>query len=261
MAGAPRVCGKLHRINQAKASLSARFAKRLPYARLQRMVESLDVARRRLVGRQQADLSAELATVGLGQAARASAGIDVGPSPGRGPKRVPESRERGQGGWFRARRSAKIESMTDTPAKPRRRWFRLAFSLRTLLVVVTLIGCWLGYQLNWIRQRHALLKSNTVRLRHDYFLFDAPPAPGLLWIFGEQGTGDLYRPPGADAETVDFIYRTMFKISPPRAAYRIAPSTNQEGISRGKSKAVRRGVLKRGRTRYSFGGRPELSLI
>ena len=42
--------------------------------------------------------------------------------------------------------------MTPAP-KPRR--FR--FSLRTLFVVVTLVGCWLGYQLNWIRQRHDML--------------------------------------------------------------------------------------------------------
>jgi hypothetical protein len=41
-----------------------------------------------------------------------------------------------------------------TPAT-KRRWFR--FSLRTLFVVVTLLCCWLGYQLNWIRQRHAVL--------------------------------------------------------------------------------------------------------
>ena len=33
-----------------------------------------------------------------------------------------------------------------------RRWFR--FSLRTMLVVVTMLGCWLGYQFNWIRQRN-----------------------------------------------------------------------------------------------------------
>ncbi len=36
-----------------------------------------------------------------------------------------------------------------------RRWFR--FSLRTMLVVVTLVGCWLGYQLNWIRERQRLI--------------------------------------------------------------------------------------------------------
>jgi hypothetical protein len=41
---------------------------------------------------------------------------------------------------------------------PKRRWPR--FSLRTLFVVVTVLGCWLGYQLNWIRQRHDFLARN-----------------------------------------------------------------------------------------------------
>jgi hypothetical protein len=34
---------------------------------------------------------------------------------------------------------------------PNRRWFQ--WSLRTLFVVVTVFGCWLGYEFNWIRQR------------------------------------------------------------------------------------------------------------
>ncbi len=33
-----------------------------------------------------------------------------------------------------------------------RRWF--VFSLRTLFVVMTLLGCWLGYQHNWVRKRN-----------------------------------------------------------------------------------------------------------
>ena len=37
---------------------------------------------------------------------------------------------------------------------PKRRWFR--FSLRMMFVVVTVFGCWLGYELNWIRQRHEI---------------------------------------------------------------------------------------------------------
>ena len=43
--------------------------------------------------------------------------------------------------------------MTET--KPKRRWFR--FSLRTLFVLVTIVGVaagWVAYQLNWIRERH-----------------------------------------------------------------------------------------------------------
>jgi len=38
-----------------------------------------------------------------------------------------------------------------TPNWPTRRWFR--FSLRTLLVAITLFGLWLGYYINWIHQR------------------------------------------------------------------------------------------------------------
>jgi len=37
---------------------------------------------------------------------------------------------------------------------PPRRWFR--FSLRTMFVVVTVFAVWLGYQVNWIRERKKL---------------------------------------------------------------------------------------------------------
>jgi hypothetical protein len=51
--------------------------------------------------------------------------------------------------------------MADTLAKPRRHWFR--FSLRTLFLVVTVVGCWLGYYLNWARERHEILSTGTAR--------------------------------------------------------------------------------------------------
>src|SRR5262249_13083052 len=47
-----------------------------------------------------------------------------------------------------------------TDAKPKRRWFR--FSLRTLFMVLLLISLplgWLGFQLDWIRQRHIFLRD------------------------------------------------------------------------------------------------------
>ncbi len=69
-------------------------------------------------------------------------------------------------------------------ARPRRRF---AFSLRTLFVAVTLagVGTALGSQLNWLRQRRALLSSWSASAPAT--LGQTPRAPGMLWLFGEQG--------------------------------------------------------------------------
>jgi hypothetical protein len=45
--------------------------------------------------------------------------------------------------------------MDDAPAKSRR-WFR--FSLRTLFVVVTVVGVWLGWNMNIVRHRRELVE-------------------------------------------------------------------------------------------------------
>lgn len=82
---------------------------------------------------------------------------------------------------------------------PNRRW---SFSLRTLFVLVTLLACWLAYQVNWIRQRHMLLDQQKVLAeewdrRHQKqwayatLTVNAPTAPGLLWLFGEEGFGEI----------------------------------------------------------------------
>jgi len=68
------------------------------------------------------------------------------------------------------------------------------YSLRTLIIVVT-VGCvWLGYQVNWIRERRAAIASGRVEYWRDEFdnPFDnASPTPVSppfsLWIFGERG--------------------------------------------------------------------------
>ena len=52
------------------------------------------------------------------------------------------------------------------PIDTTRRWFRFAFSLRTLFLAVTVSCCFLGYQLHWIHQRHEVLRSRQVR---EYF--------------------------------------------------------------------------------------------
>jgi hypothetical protein len=65
-----------------------------------------------------------------------------------------------------------------------------AVSLRTRIIVVTVVGCWLGYAVNWIRQRHAVLEC-PVNCSTFVIPVEAPSAPGLLWIFGERGVADL----------------------------------------------------------------------
>ena len=44
-------------------------------------------------------------------------------------------------------------------APPRRRWFRFAFSLRTMFVVVTIFGVWLGWNLKIVLERKAVLRE------------------------------------------------------------------------------------------------------
>jgi hypothetical protein len=74
---------------------------------------------------------------------------------------------------------------------PKRRWFR--FSLRTLFVVVTVIACWMGYQLNWIRQRHEFVGQRLAPVGHSLYprlvRTDgvAAEAPRTLRLFGERG--------------------------------------------------------------------------
>jgi hypothetical protein len=76
--------------------------------------------------------------------------------------------------------------MTTTP---KRRWF--AYSLRTLFVVVTVFGCALGWQLNWIHQRHELLATGSVLIDESGPDSSVVPAavraPSLLWLLGELG--------------------------------------------------------------------------
>lgn len=65
------------------------------------------------------------------------------------------------------------------------------FSLRTLLVTVTVLGfisaglVWRQSQLEWIRQRHEFLRTHTdkVEILHDFRI--PQPAPWSLRLFGE----------------------------------------------------------------------------
>ena len=76
-------------------------------------------------------------------------------------------------------RSAILGRMSE---KPKRRWF--SFSLRTMFVLLTAICVWVGYEVNWIRQRQDRLESLHVA---DHVDSVSIRAPGFLWLFGEEG--------------------------------------------------------------------------
>lgn len=68
-----------------------------------------------------------------------------------------------------------------------RRWYQ--FQLGTLMIVVTILATFLGYHVNWIRQRHKFLVEVDRSADGRYFpLARSRPtqAPGLLWLFGER---------------------------------------------------------------------------
>jgi hypothetical protein len=80
-----------------------------------------------------------------------------------------------------------------SPPVRRRRWLR--FSLKSFLLVVTLLGAWLGYQVSWVRARRAFL-SEEYAIRDSQKRWSStidnpgqtpPLAPWGLWLFGEQG--------------------------------------------------------------------------
>jgi hypothetical protein len=77
--------------------------------------------------------------------------------------------------------------MTD---KPQRHWYQ--FSLRTMFVLTLVVSiplAWVGYSLNWIRQRHEALAA---RRLYDFSGSAATTAPGGLWLFGERGVITIF---------------------------------------------------------------------
>lgn len=89
----------------------------------------------------------------------------------------------------------------------RRRWF--AFSLRTMFVGVTLLCCWLGYCLNWIRQRHdAIEMTDSVTLAGG---FRETETPAMLRIFGEEAVFEIYATaPEGQVDAFEKYLRILF---------------------------------------------------
>jgi len=78
------------------------------------------------------------------------------------------------------------------PDQPSRRR-RFQFGIGTMLLLVTAIALWLGHERHWITQRHRMLEQReAIELDYQITQQATPPkAPGMLWLFGEQGIADL----------------------------------------------------------------------
>lgn len=76
------------------------------------------------------------------------------------------------------------------PQSGRGRWLR--FSLRALFLVVTVVCVWLGYHLNWIRQRHAFLAEQEAAAANSVNISRTVcEAPLQLRLLGESGIDRL----------------------------------------------------------------------
>jgi hypothetical protein len=86
---------------------------------------------------------------------------------------------------------------------PKRRWFRFAYSLRSLFVVVTVFAtliAWVFWNLNWIGERHSFRHGgslqgpvgDSVEGPIDPFTGAHVGAPSTLWIFGEEGASIVF---------------------------------------------------------------------
>jgi hypothetical protein len=124
--------------------------------------------------------------------------------------------------------------MTVTIVKPRRRWFR--FSLRTLFVLVTIFGVWLGVQVNWIRERRAWLVGHQSDIARPPALSGGGPveAPGLLGLFGERGVEALYwHFEGEDVTTREWLV-AFYKSPQVQESRRLFPEARTAMVSNGK---------------------------
>jgi hypothetical protein len=78
--------------------------------------------------------------------------------------------------------------------KPKRRW--RTFSIRTLLLLMIPIGCWLGWNLHQVRERQKLLKAWETHL--DYFGY-----------FGWIDTDLVVGPPHWDSGKLPFCWELL----------------------------------------------------
>lgn len=88
-------------------------------------------------------------------------------------------------------------------------YLRPRYSLRALLVVMTLLAIVMLYHLDWIRQRRELIESGEIDA-----ISDTPVrAPGMLALFGEAGHAVISCGANAD-ETEEEVERRLAALFP-----------------------------------------------
>jgi hypothetical protein len=94
--------------------------------------------------------------------------------------------------------------------------FRPRFKLRTLFVLIALISlplCWVAYQLNWIRERHAFLgRPNWSAMQPTVPPHAAPKPPWSLALFGE-APQDVLAVHESDAENARRLFPESIVVS------------------------------------------------
>ena len=82
---------------------------------------------------------------------------------------------------------------------PKRRWYQ--FSLRTLFLVITLCGIWLGWQLYWFKTRHDWLEAkNYVAAFPGEGMRKVPHPHMLIALFRQEAMSQILLRNASDAE-------------------------------------------------------------
>jgi hypothetical protein len=102
--------------------------------------------------------------------------------------------------------------------KPRRRWYQ--FSLRAMFVVTVVVSiplAWVGYSLNWIRQRREYRSNQPPRTTTLVFSCGTPdPLPLSLRLFGEKPAANITWSPRSP-----YTYAEAEKLFPESAVYKV----------------------------------------
>ncbi|MBA4105991.1 MAG: hypothetical protein C0485_09550 [Pirellula sp.] len=107
------------------------------------------------------------------------------------------------------------------------RLLRPRFTLRAMLVAMTLVASFLWYHVSWVTQRHQLLNNGSLSVVSDQLTLAPPP----LQLFGESGYSKLWVHSDLwHSETERARLRTLFPEAEFRSGTRwrsMAPATEE----------------------------------